>query len=167
MKANYLIVSAFSAMLAACQPHPPPPLNAPRTPSPILANNAPKTFDSNGEVSTNANSIAVKNTNQTVKPAPTVAPILKPTISTNDNSAAIVKPKLKNYTARGIVKQIDFESGSIIIDHEDIGDYMVAMEMPFPVVNRNILKKLKIGDQVEFVLETGVGVERIVGIRKK
>ena len=77
------------------------------------------------------------------------------------------KSKYKNYTVRGTVKKIDAENNSITIDHEDIADYMIAMEMPFPVVNRNILNGVKVGDRITFVLETGVGVERIVKIEKR
>ena len=162
MKAIYPIVLTFAAALAACQPHPPQPLNVSRTPTPTTANNAPKTPESNGGISTNTNSGVVSNKNQSVEPAPTP----KSAISPNVNSTAL-KPKFKNYTVNGIVKAIDIEKSLITIDHEDIGDYMVAMEMPFPVVNKDLLKSLKTGDKVEFVLETDVGVERIIKIRKK
>lgn len=108
------------------------------------------------------NAANVKVNQRTVSPSPTVSPIPKPSFS-----PTVAASKYKNYTANGIVKAIDAEKSSIVIDHEDIGDYMVAMEMPFPVAGKDLLKNVKVGDKVEFVLETGVSVERIVRIRKK
>ena len=99
------------------------------------------------------------NSNISATPKSSVSPTVTPTVSGT--------PKFKNYTATGMIKKIDVENNSVTIDHEDIGDYMVGMEMPFPVVNKNTLNDLKIGDKVEFVLETGVGVERIISIKKK
>ena len=155
----------FSVALTAC-----------RQDAPAVNQNAPPSASATAaptnvavgvnEISANAGSTAKINSNQNAKPIPTVSPIPKASASPTASPKSSNSAKLKNYNGRGIVKGIDAENNSVIIDHEDIGDYMVAMEMPFPVVDKNILKKLKVGDKVTFVLETGVGVERIISIRK-
>ncbi len=138
-------------------------------PSPLVsATIAPTVSVAANENPANSGNTEVKNANQIVQPTPKISPTPKPTatltVAPNDNSVS--KSKYKNYTVRGVVKKIDAANNSIIIDHEDIADYMVAMEMPFPVVNRKILDGIKVGDKITFVLETGVGVERIISIRK-
>ena len=118
-------------------------------------------------VSENRNAVNLTNAPETIASQP--PKIISNTSPTPKPTASAVSPpasKFKNYTAKGVIKKIDAENNSVTIDHEDIGDYMVGMEMQFPVVDKNILKNLKTGDSVTFVLETGVGVERIVSIKK-
>jgi Cu/Ag efflux protein CusF len=115
----------------------------------------------------NAGNLATNNSKPSAKAAPAISATPKATVSPLAAlSNSVAAKKYKNYNGRGVIKKIDVAGGSIVIDHEDIGDYMVAMEMPFPVVNKKILDGLKVGDKVSFVLETGVGVERIISIRK-
>ncbi|MGB7203152.1 MAG: copper-binding protein [Pyrinomonadaceae bacterium] len=75
-------------------------------------------------------------------------------------------PKDGNYNARGKVTKINNELGSVELDHEDIPGVMAAMRMEFFVKNKAELKPLKIGDQVDFVLEYNHPTETIVSIKK-
>lgn len=158
----------FSVALAACRRDASPVANQ-NTQQPAVS----ATAATNVAVADNGNSGNVENTpqgnfNKTVKPTPTASATPKASASPTATAAKVSgNTKLKNYDGRGVVKKIDAENSSIVIDHEDIGDYMIAMEMPFPVADRKILNGLKVGDRVTFVLETGVGVERIIKIVKR
>lgn len=167
MKVKTLFCSLlFSVALTACQKSNPSVTNQtvqPTTSATVALNIA--VFDNGNSV--NANNAAQKNSNQITKPTPTVSATPKASVSPTVTPVTSGNTKLKNYNGRGTVKKIDVENSSIVIDHEDIGDYMIAMEMPFPVVNKKILDGLKVGDRVTFVLETGVGVERIIKIEKR
>lgn len=169
LRTNLILISAISLIFSACSQgeQQTNTQNAQLQPN-FSATVAPTLSAENNKNSADNANAPVKSANQIVKASPTASPTPKattsPVNSPNDNSAA--KTKYKNYTVRGVVKKIDAANNSIVIDHEDIGDYMVAMEMPFPVVDKKILNGIKVGDRVTFVLETGVGVERIISIRK-
>ena len=96
-----------------------------------------------------------KSVNTTVITQPTPTPT---------TTAAL--PKDGNYNARGKVTKINNELGSVELDHEDIPGVMAAMRMEFFVKNKAELKLLKIGDQVDFVLEYKHPTETIVSIKK-
>ncbi|HEY6805072.1 MAG TPA: copper-binding protein [Pyrinomonadaceae bacterium] len=73
---------------------------------------------------------------------------------------AVAPPAIvgKPYRGKGVVKLINQKEGWIEIDHEDIPDLMPAMEMEWSVQDSSLLKKVKVGDKVEFtVVETGKG----------
>ncbi len=164
MKTKLLFILFTSASaITSCRRETPLTTNQPAAPPTVSATIAPVVSNSGNGNASNAPTAKVKSTPPISSPPPTASPTPKAAASPNVSAA----PKYKNYTATGIVKGVDIADSSIIIDHEDIGDYMVAMEMPFPVVNKDSLKNLKTGDQIEFVLETGIGVERIIKIRKK
>ena len=168
IKTNLKIIWAFSFAFLACQQNerqsniqnaqPLPKTSATAAPTAVA-------FDNVNSV--NAVNAAANNLKPNAKLTPAISATPKATVSpTAAPSNSAIAKKYKNYNGKGIIKKIDVAGGSIVIDHEDIGDYMVAMEMPFPVVNKKILDGLKVGDKVSFVLETGVGVERIISIRK-
>ena len=136
------------------------------TPPTVSATVAPNVAGDNNRNSAKVSNAAGKNSNRIIKPTPTASATPRASVSPAASPKTSGNKKLKNYNGRGIVRKIDAENNSLVIDHEDIGDYMIAMEMPFPVVNKSIMKNLKVGDKVTFVLETGVGVERIISIRK-
>jgi Cu/Ag efflux protein CusF len=95
----------------------------------------------------------------TPAPAPSSSP-LKP--------ISVAPPAIvgKPYYGKGVVKLINQKEGWIEIDHEDIPDLMPAMEMEWTVQNNSLLKKVKVGDKIEFtVVETGKG-EVITEIKK-
>lgn len=57
-----------------------------------------------------------------------------------------------NYPARGIVQAVRADGRTVVIKHEEIPDYMMAMTMPFTARDTNELKGLKPGEQIEFRL---------------
>jgi hypothetical protein len=87
------------------------------------------------------------------KPSPSPTPVnLKP----------IAQPPLpvigKPYPGKGVVKLINLKEGWIEIDHEEIKDLMPKMIMEWHVQKPSQLRKVKVGDNVEFtVVETGKG----------
>jgi Cu/Ag efflux protein CusF len=53
----------------------------------------------------------------------------------------------------GVVTNVDPQAGRLTINHEDIEDFMGAMEMSYPVVSAVLLRGLKPGDKVQFVIK--------------
>lgn len=56
------------------------------------------------------------------------------------------------YDARGIVEDVDRESGQVLIDHEDVPGLMPAMTMNFVVPDDGVLSRLQTGQVIEFEL---------------
>lgn len=72
----------------------------------------------------------------------------------------------KPYPGRGIVRIINRKEGWVEIDHEDIEGLMPAMQMEFWVKDLSLLRNIRIGDKVDFVVvETGKG-EFLTEIKK-
>ena len=98
----------------------------------------------------------------------------KPTAKTSAAISANVAPsvsasantKIKIYDGRGVVTKINLELISVELDHEEIKGLMPKMMMEFYVKEKSDLEKLKVGDEVEFVLEDNAGAEQIVSIKK-
>jgi Cu/Ag efflux protein CusF len=67
--------------------------------------------------------------------------------ATTDWSAA------KRYDSRGTVTKVDREGKRITLNHEKIGDWMDAMEMPFPVANDAMLDQAEVGKHYSFTVE--------------
>lgn len=57
---------------------------------------------------------------------------------------------ITNYTVRGVVLSLKPEESEVVIRHEEIPGYMMAMTMPFEVRDTNELRGLGRGDAVEF-----------------
>lgn len=75
-------------------------------------------------------------------------------------------PKDGDYTGKGVVTMVNMEAGTVEIDHEDIKDMMPPMKMIFNTKDKSILKGIKAGDTVEFVLEYKHPTEEIKSIKK-
>ena len=75
-------------------------------------------------------------------------------------------PKDGDYPGKGKVTKINITLGSIELDHEEIVGVMAPMKMEFFVKDKSILNGLKVGDEVEFVLEYKHPTETIVKITK-
>ena len=75
-------------------------------------------------------------------------------------------PKDGSYNSKGRVTKINLKQGSIELDHEDIVGVMPAMLMEFNVRNKSILNGLKVGDNVDFVLEYKHPTETVISIKK-
>ena len=89
--------------------------------------------------------------------------VLQPA-GTSQNAPNI--PKDGNYTSRGKVTKINLDLVSVELDHEEIVGVMPPMIMEFYVREKSLLDGLKVGDNVEFVLEYKHPSETIVGIKK-
>jgi len=75
-------------------------------------------------------------------------------------------PKDGNYDGTGEVTKINMELGSVELKHDDMPGLMPAMQMEFYVKDKTMLKDLKIGDRVRFVLEYKHPQETITSIKK-
>ena len=69
-------------------------------------------------------------------PAPSVAP----PVSTN----------LQTFFVRGVVKELKPDGKTVVVDHEEIPNYMAKMTMPFKVRNTNDLAGLGTNDAIHF-----------------
>ena len=72
----------------------------------------------------------------------------------------------KSYRGVGIVKGLNPKVPSIEIDHEEIKDFMPAMQMEFHVKDKSLLDGLVVNDKIEFTVEYGVGGLKITAIKK-
>jgi len=77
-----------------------------------------------------------------------------------------VAVETKTFHAVGTVKALDPKLPSIEIDHEDIKGLMPAMQMWFHLKDASLIDGVNTGDRVEFLIESGVGGLKIVGIKK-
>jgi protein SCO1/2 len=59
----------------------------------------------------------------------------------------------RHYHARGVVEDVQSETGQIVIAHEDIPGLMPAMTMNFDVADRALLDTLAHGDAIDFEVE--------------
>jgi protein SCO1 len=59
---------------------------------------------------------------------------------------------ITNYPARGVVQAVRADGKTVVIKHEEIPGYMMAMTMPFEARNTNELAGVKAGDAVSFRL---------------
>lgn len=59
---------------------------------------------------------------------------------------------LHTYQVKGVIKKLPADGKTVVIQHEEIPDYMSAMTMPFPVKDTNVLRGLQPGDAVSFRL---------------
>jgi len=57
------------------------------------------------------------------------------------------------YAARGVVEDVDVESGQVLIDHEDVEGLMPAMTMNFIVPDKSLLETIEAGQIIEFEIE--------------
>jgi Cu(I)/Ag(I) efflux system protein CusF len=88
------------------------------------------------------------------QPGKTVAPTPTP------QSAVQISPLLgfppavpgKPYPGTGIVKTLNPKEGWVGIEHEEIKDLMPAMIMEFWVRDPSIMKGVRVGDKVDFVV---------------
>ena len=58
----------------------------------------------------------------------------------------------KPYPGTGVVNTINLKEGWVTIDHEEIKDLMPPMIMEFWVRDASIMKGLRVGDKVDFVV---------------
>jgi Cu/Ag efflux protein CusF len=86
-----------------------------------------------------------------VTPSPTATPT--PQSATMINPPGYPPTVLdKPYPGTGVVKILNQKEGWVQIDHEEIKDLMPAMLMEFWVRDRSLIKRVKVGDKVNFVV---------------
>ena len=81
--------------------------------------------------------------------------------------AVSTQPKDGLYPSKGKVTKINNELGSVELNHEEIVGVMPPMIMEFYVKDKSLLDGLKVGDNVDFVLEYKHPSETIVEIKKR
>lgn len=74
------------------------------------------------------------------------------------------EPPPNIYSGVGVVEEINKDTATVQINHEDIPDLMPAMSMPFKVKDRSLLDSISAGDHVEFQV-TGEFV--VITIKKR
>jgi Cu/Ag efflux protein CusF len=72
-----------------------------------------------------------------------------------------------SWTARGIVRLVQRDSGLVWLTHEDIPDLMEGMTMPFHAASEKLLDGLSPGDPVRFTLKAEDGRLLVTAIRKE
>ena len=79
----------------------------------------------------------------------------------------LVKSATGTHRGFGVIESIDKELGQVQIDHEEIKDFMPAMNMPFPVKDRSLLETVEPGDRVEFLLRADESGMVVIAIKKR
>ena len=67
----------------------------------------------------------------------------------------------------GVVESIDKDNSMVQINHEDIPDYMPAMNMPFHVKQKALLDTIQAGDKIEFTLKDSEKGMIVTEIKKR
>jgi protein SCO1/2 len=67
----------------------------------------------------------------------------------------------------GIIESIDRELARVQIDHEEIKDFMPAMNMPFAVKDKSLLDAVAPGDRVEFLLRADESGMVVIELKKR
>lgn len=70
-----------------------------------------------------------------------------------DQKSSQSSPSLREFTVKGVIKELQPDGKTAVIRHEAIPGYMQAMTMPFEVRDTNLLRGLKAGDAVSFKLD--------------
>lgn len=55
----------------------------------------------------------------------------------------------KPHTFHGKVEKVDRKAARLTVNGEEVEGWMVAMTMAYPVDNPDVLKTIKVGDQIE------------------
>ena len=66
--------------------------------------------------------------------------------------APVNAPSRQVFSGKGIVKELQLDGKTVVVQHEAISNYMAAMTMPFEVHDTNELRGLKSGDAISFHL---------------
>lgn len=94
----------------------------------------------------------------TEPPAQVPAPIATPKARKSSNA--------KSYSGTGVVRLINLKEGWLEIDHEEIKGFMPAMQMEWSVTDREMLKRVSVGDKVNFTVEDDNGTQFITELKK-
>jgi protein SCO1/2 len=87
--------------------------------------------------------------------------------ATSDTAMTETAPaETRTYTSHGVITKIDSAENMITLNHQNIGDYMEAMTMPFKVSDPAMLGQANVGDSVEFTLSVTGEQAMITQIQK-
>ena len=88
------------------------------------------------------------------QPSKTVAPTATPQPVVQMNNPPGFPPTVlgKPYPGTGVVTIINQKEGWVEIEHEEIKDLMPAMQMEFWIRDPSLLKGIRVGDKVDFVV---------------
>ncbi|MBI1324535.1 redoxin domain-containing protein [bacterium] len=98
---------------------------------------------------------------KTVAPPPVAPPVAAPANAGESTASAVPasaekaeagkqeKPGEKTYKLKGIVREIDKDTGEVMVRHEEIPGFMKAMTMPFDLKGQEVLGELFVGDEIE------------------
>jgi Cu/Ag efflux protein CusF len=87
--------------------------------------------------------------------------------ATQNQAATPEQAAIKLHHGVGVIKKINPQDPSIMIDHEEIKDYMGAMTMEYYVKDKSLLDSIQPGDKVDFTIEDKQGVVVVSEIKKK
>jgi Cu(I)/Ag(I) efflux system protein CusF len=73
---------------------------------------------------------------------------------------------VKSYSGTGIVRLVNLKEGWLELDHEEIKGFMPAMQMEWSVKDGAMLKRVLVGDKVNFTVEDDNGSEVITELKK-
>jgi Cu/Ag efflux protein CusF len=71
------------------------------------------------------------------------------------------------YEGVGVIEEVDAETATVQINHEEIKGYMPPMSMPYKVKDKSLLEQVKTGDKVDFTIEDGSAGIFLIGMKKK
>jgi len=66
--------------------------------------------------------------------------------------SALAPTPEQTFVVNGVVKELEPDGKTVVIQHEAVSNYMAAMTMPFEVHDTNVLRGLKPGDAITFRL---------------
>jgi Cu/Ag efflux protein CusF len=95
----------------------------------------------------------------TIEPPTQVA---APAVAPNAQTPVAVQ----SYSGTGVVRLINLKEGWLEIDHEEIKNFMAAMQMEWSVKDKSMLKRVRVGDKVNFTVEDDNGSEVITELKK-
>lgn len=87
--------------------------------------------------------------------------------TTQNQAATPEQAEVKLHHGVGVIKKITPQDPSIMIDHEEIKDYMAPMTMEYYVKDKSLLDSIQPGDKVDFTIEDKRGVVVVSEIKKR
>ncbi len=87
-----------------------------------------------------------------VAPPPVLPPIASAPATVTVAPEAIASTNLRTFFVRGVVKELKSDGKTLVVDHEEIPNYMAKMTMPFKVKDTNQLAGVGTNDQIHFRL---------------
>ncbi|MEO6726958.1 MAG: c-type cytochrome [Blastocatellia bacterium] len=78
-------------------------------------------------------------------------------------SASNAEPE-RRYTLKGKIVSVERELKQVMVEHEEVKEYMEAMTMPFPMKDEKMLGRLKKDDKIQATLVVGIGFWRLENV---